>query len=293
MSRSKKDDVFESTADLSFLASTPIRLEKRLCKHVATARMSNKRKASELGGGDALVDEGLPSETISQIQLIMGFCRGTSGREGLPLCFVHQLYAVPRCNKTLIDTELKQMREGKEIRLLHTPVGMAVAVAEDYARNLAAAGDANSEWTQTRRRFLSWLAERSHISASRVELKAQPIRERFPLGALTDDDIDALLARGYLAPRRDLGIVDVFWLSHPDVNGIVCSVGNLRKQILQAIKRSHFKELGERELGKRKFEAQIFQRDFYYYDLLGVGDLVSVQTPRSRERIFRLASDKK
>lgn len=103
-----------------------------------------------------------------------------------------------------------------------------------------------------------------------------------------DEDIDALLARGYLAPRRDLGIVDVYWISHPDVNGVVCSVGTLRQQLTQTISRSRFKELSERELGKRKFaDAQIFQREFYLYDLLGLGEIVSVKTPRG-ERIFRL-----
>lgn len=237
-----------------------------------------------------------PSETSCLIQSLLDL--GQAGY-GIRMVFIHQIYAlIP--NRTLVDSEISDMRHSLDVRIFHTPIGQGLMLSRDYVEDVHSLSRQHQDdlpLQNTMNTFISWLNQYPLISLSKnSEETSQTVGNKtcsakdataVPV-ALTNDDMQRLMQKGFLSSRRDRDVEDYYWISHPRVNWLVTSVLSVRKAAINAVARTRYKEISEKELRKRKFDKQFMHSNFYHHDLVGSGSVIVVVTA-SGDKFYRLA----
>lgn len=219
----------------------------------------------------------------------------------LKCAFLHQLYWL-YTNRTYVDKAIDRLRSQGKLRLFDCQAGALLVQTTDYCRDLdraAAAATASDQKSlaEALRAFRTWVTC-PHTSVLRSNLIAGNMHGTTGATAapLEPAQLQLLERAGFLKPRRDSHTqVEAFWLHHPAVGAAMVHVLQRRRQILQIVRRTRFKEVSERQLGKARLStgsgpqepAVPFALEFLLQDLLGQQLLSELRTP-SGERLFRL-----
>ena len=210
----------------------------------------------------------------------------------------HQLYVIYE-NRTFVDAELLSLREGGVLRAFVIPSGTLLMKTQHYMADIDHFMPSDAKCTHTTAAFRVWAAQCSATSVTRQRLLDGHVREEPSSGgtpsnalstALDDAGIKLLVDAGFLLHRRDTD-VQAFYFHHPRLGVTGAAISSMRKQLLAAVKRSRFKALSERQVAAAKLKRTNgfvpFTDQFHLKDLLGLGALKAVKTPKG-ESIFRL-----
>lgn len=125
-----------------------------------------------------------------------------------------------------------------------------VASVENMAKSVSEGRSARKvEIAACLRKFLTW-CDVPTLSVMSEEL--QNVEGEKKRAVLTKEDLSTLISLQLLIPRRDTGTSsEMFWLSHPEVGGLVSKVLRARSELLVTVNEATGREMAEAELEKR------------------------------------------
>ena len=275
--------------------------------------------------GDALA-RATPCDTLVALQLLKQQAP-PAPLAPIPVIIAHQLYDIIR-NCTLADRELDRLRSAGTVLLLPMPCkrgSKAVIFRGDYVRHLqmcaASATPARASAINRLVRRLRHCCNNLSLRRDRLEIilrdrhasstssvdhtrALSPSRAAHKLST-TDVErtmtatacIDELLAIGALVPCRGssggvaaaAGALETYWLAVPGLGLFLTQVLKGRKEVVQALKRTRFKEMLRGALEKKKLRYSKLDMRFHVRDAIGAGLLVRHQTTSGQ--LLRLGPD--
>ena len=274
--------------------------------------------------GDALA-RATPCDTLVALQLLKQQAP-PAPLAPIPVIIAHQLYDIIR-NRTLADRELDRLRSAGTVLLLPMPCkrgSKLVIFRGDYVRHLqtcaASATPARAaaisrlqcrlrqccDNLSLRRDRLEIILRDRQSSASSVDHTTvlSPEHAAHKLSAANVERtmtatacIDELLAIGALVPCRGssggvaaaAGALETYWLAVPGLGLFLTQVLKGRKEVVQALKRTRFKEILRGALEKKKLRYSKLDMRFHVRDAIGAGLLVRHQTTSGQ--LLRLGPD--
>ena len=275
--------------------------------------------------GDALA-LATPCDTLVALQLLKQQAP-PAPLAPIPVIIAHQMYDVIR-NRTLADRELDRLRSAGTVLLLPMPCkrgSKAVVFRGDYVRHLQmCAANATPPRAAAIGRFLRRLRQccdklslrrdllevilgdahasststGGHATASGPSEAAHESRTAVCEQRMTATAcIDELLAIGALVPCRGRGgsaaaaasALETYWLPVPGLGLFLTQVLKGRKEVVQALKRTRFKEMLRGALEKKKLRYSKLGMRFHVRDAIGAGLLVRHQTTSGQ--LLRLRPD--
>lgn len=106
-------------------------------------------------------------------------------------------------------------------------------------------------------------------------------------GDVTDEDISILINAGLLT--RQLIDSNMYWFAIPNIGSVLKGLSQGRKELLSLLNRKKYKEMMLAPLEKKRMRLSPLDIRFHLRDLLGSGQLKTVQTPSGL--VIRVAKD--
>ena len=221
------------------------------------------------------------------------------------LCWLGQVYALSKRNKTWVDCALERLREERLVRIFHTSnLGVAMMLNETYINEVRLArivatspvkdkndsddtdGHLDAELGEALSKFIALLEKSSMCSVTLNELESEY--------DLKKEEVLKLKLCGFLLNRRDVDAEEVYWIYWPCFASVITDLTQTRSRLIAAIKRSRSKEVPVSVLeglvlrGKKKNGAAGRTTTQYYtLDLVGSRKVREILTPGGKI-MFRL-----
>ncbi|KAL5473964.1 hypothetical protein EMCRGX_G028533 [Ephydatia muelleri] len=177
----------------------------------------------------------------------------------------HQVYSIVH-DKTTVDREMITLRDSRKVRFFKLGVAtdeVGVVFTDDYvARVKHVMGD-----TPLCRKFVGTvLTDCTDVSISREHLISTL--------HLSQEEITAVVNHGVLV-MRDVGS---WWFAIPGISAFVKSFTKGRTLLLQAIKRSKFREVLQKNLMGRHWSGCRLGIEYHIHDIIGAEFVQCIET---------------
>jgi serine/threonine-protein kinase 19 len=226
----------------------------------------------------------------------MACCGGALGH--VPLVVTHLIYGVVK-NRTVVDREIDQLVHDGTLRrvyLCSRNEDAALVLSSDYAAEISrlstsADGDGRRSACVGLLPVISRMRGASIPEAALVELLSTPGSSAAHQQA--QKAVTHLVACGLLTPKRSQADVNqaysqaAYWFSIPQMGIFIKSVVNGRKELVNFIKRSKYKEILQSKLEQKKLRSSKLGMNFHIRDIVAIGAVNAQQT--TTDVLLRLA----
>ncbi|XP_013785197.1 serine/threonine-protein kinase 19-like isoform X2 [Limulus polyphemus] len=191
-----------------------------------------------------------------------------------PIILKHQIYTIVK-NKTLVDKQVNELRAKNKIRLFKLGADeteTAIVFFDDFKKHVLS----HSDGSELIENFLSQIV----ASCPDISYNKNWLQEEMKF---QEEDISKLMHLGLLN-ARDIGS---WWLAIPRAGEFMKAFLRGRKAVLQALRRSKYKELFQAELESRNLpkEAKLGMK-YHIFDIIGAEFVTCIST--SSGKLLRL-----
>ncbi|XP_070580801.1 inactive serine/threonine-protein kinase 19-like isoform X2 [Ptychodera flava] len=223
---------------------------------------------SDWGSNDCSIsNQDLPNDTKAALLYIKTLYHIESFDSRIPhIILKHQVYGVVR-NKTLVDRQLGQLKEKKEIKMFKLGATIdeyCIVFTEDYKQHVLRQLPGNPVVDK----FLETAVEK----CCDVSLNKAAMIDEF---LFTDDEITQLVNAGLLTVR-DIGS---WWMAIPGAGIFMKSFTKGRETLLRTIRKAKYQEILQQELEERKLIAvKKLGMTYHMLDIIGAEFVTRIQT---------------
>ncbi|CAL5048184.1 unnamed protein product [Urochloa decumbens] len=197
-----------------------------------------------------------------------------------PFILQSQLYSSVK-DRTQVDRDLESFKKDKILRIFKLSSGQddhAIMFMDDYLNQVTFSIKRSGGKDQDGSEVFEWfekyvIPSKLDVSINQLELCSLLSRG----GDVTDKHITLLMNAGLLT--RQLIDPNIYWFAIPRIGPILKGLSQGRKEILSLLNRKKYKEMLLSSLEKTKLRLSPLDTRFLLRDLIGSGQIKTVQTP--------------
>ncbi|XP_072021535.1 inactive serine/threonine-protein kinase 19-like [Amphiura filiformis] len=210
--------------------------------------------------------EDIPNDTKASLLLLRSLFNTKVFEDRVPaIIFKHQVYSIVN-NKTLVDQQISEMRETKEIKLFRLGKEadeFCIVFTDNYKDHL------RKQFTNSD--IIAKFIDTVVMETTDVSLNKTKMVEF----GFSDKDITHLL-RGGALNVRDVGS---WWLAVPGAGLFIKNLVKGRESLVRTIRKSKYKEMLQSELEARKLQAvKKLSMQYHMHDIIGAELVTKIQT---------------
>ncbi|CAN6163773.1 unnamed protein product [Urochloa humidicola] len=197
-----------------------------------------------------------------------------------PFILQSQLYSSVK-DRTQVDRDLESFKKDKVLRIFKLSSGQddhAIMFMEDYLKQVAFSIKRSGGKDQDGSEVFEWFEK--YVVPSKLDVSINQLELCSLLshgGDVTDKHITLLMNAGLLT--RQLIDPNIYWFAIPRIGPILKGLSQGRKEILSLLNRKKYKEMLLSSLEKTKLRLSPLDTRFLLRDLIGSGQIKTVQTP--------------
>lgn len=207
-----------------------------------------------------------------------------------PFVLQSQLYSSIQ-DRTQVDREIESLRRDRVVRIFKLNTGQddhAIMFIDDYISQIERVVRRMEDKKQNDLVVFEWF--KTHVVQSKLEtgISHQELWSLLLIGGkVKEEHISQLINAGLLI--RQLIDQNKYWFSIPNIGSVLKGLSQGRNELLSVLRRRKYKEMMMSCLEKKRLRFSPLDMRFHIRDLIGSGQLKTVETPSGL--IVRVAKD--